>query len=428
MEYVLNTTTIQWAVVVIILLVIALFATQLIANLRNSRVVRIQQKLSIDVLKQDLEYRALKYQLGLRRLENSWAGIRKFSVDRKVLEGGEICSLYLMPHDGKELPSFEPGQYLTFQLHLPGESKPTVRCYSLSDSPHKSDYYRVSIKRQGPPSNMPDAPPGKVSSFVHDNLDVGSIVDIITPRGKFFMDQTHHTPVVLIGGGVGFTPLLSMLNTIIDSGSKREVWFFYGVRNSNEHIMAEHLKRVAKKYENINMQICYSSPLVEDKKDVHYHHSKRVSVELFKEILPSNNYDFYICGPPPMMDSIVNDLKDWGVPETHIHFEAFGPLSKKSKGDTSSAADISDSPSFNVEFSKSGKSLLWNPSSGSIMDLAEENGIVMESGCLSGSCGVCMTAIRDGDVGYLTQADTDLESGSCFPCIAIPKSPLTLDA
>jgi hypothetical protein len=128
------------------------------------------------------------------------------------------------------------------------------------------------------------------------------------------------------------------------------------------------------------------------------------------------------------MDSIVNDLKDWGVPEKHIHFEAFGPLSKKSKGDTSSADDISDSPSFNVEFSKSGKSLLWNPSSGSIMDLAEENGIVMESGCLSGSCGVCMTAIRDGDVGYLTQADTDLESGSCFPCIAIPKSPLTLDA
>ena len=80
---------------------------------------------------------------------SAWTGFRKFEVQRKVDEGGDICSFYLAPHDRKRLPGFKPGQYLTFKLDIPGRDKPTVRCYSLSDAPGTA-YYRLSIKRLGP--------------------------------------------------------------------------------------------------------------------------------------------------------------------------------------------------------------------------------------------------------------------------------------
>ena len=112
-----------------------------------------------------------------------------------------------------------------------------------------------------------------------------------------------------------------MLNAVCDAHSNREVWFFYGVTNKDEHIMSEHLKEIAKAHHNINVRICYSDPRDNvDQPDVDFDFAERVSVDLFKRCLPSNNYDFYICGPPPMMTSLVDGLTAWQVPTDRIHF------------------------------------------------------------------------------------------------------------
>ena len=171
----------------------------------------------------------------------------------------------------------------------------------------------------------PDAPPGLSSNYFHDSINETDILDVKAPGGHFYMDTTKHTPVVLIGGGVGITPVMSMLNQICESGSTREVWFFYGVNNGSEHIMREHLERMASEHENVTLQICYSRARDEDVLGKDYHHAERVSVDLFKRVLPSSNYDYYMCGPGPMMSSVVEGLIEWGVPEKNIHFEAFGP-------------------------------------------------------------------------------------------------------
>ena len=183
--------------------------------------------------------------------ELSWSGFRKFQVNKKEPEGGGICSFYFTPHDGKPLPPFKPGQYLTFGLDIPGEKKQVIRCYSLSDSPHHPDYYRCSIKAVPPPRDNPDVPPGLSSNHFHNNVNENDILDIKAPGGHFFMDTSKQTPVVLIGGGIGLTPVLSMLNQIVESGSKRETWFFYGVRDSGEQVMKEHLEQVALENENV---------------------------------------------------------------------------------------------------------------------------------------------------------------------------------
>ena len=360
------------------------------------------------------------------KAERTWDGFRKFVVARKVRESSDICSFYLEPHDRQPLPLFQPGQYLTFRLNIPGQPKPVIRCYSLSDAP-LPDYFRVSIKRIGPPPGKPDGRPGLVSSHFHDQIDEGDIVDVKAPAGQFFLDPRAEAPAVLIGGGIGVTPMLSMVNAIVAAGTQRDVWFFYGLRHRGEHIMADHLRRIAADNPNVNLHICYSEPRDKDRLGDHYHHGERVSIDLFKKILPSNAANFYLCGPPPMMQSLVEGLQGWGVTQDRIHYEAFGPASIKSTAAApppgAAAAPVK---TYDITFSRSDKRCVWDGKS-TLLEVAEANGVRLDFGCRAGNCGTCITAIKEGNVDYPTKPGGSVEAGSCLACVAIPASNIVLD-
>lgn len=356
----------------------------------------------------------------------AWDGFRKFVLQGKILESEGVCSFYFIPHDKKPLPPFLPGQYLTFRINVPGQKNLVTRCYSLSDSPNHPDYYRVTVKKIPPPHDKPELNPGLLSNYFHQKLNADDIVDIKAPSGQFHLDAEHMDPVVLIGGGIGLTPVLSMLNHIVATGAHRETWFFYGIRNSSEHVMLDHLVSINNEHENINLAVCYSDPMPDDLLGKHYNYAERVSVELFKRVLPSNNYEFYICGPPPMMDSITNDLSKWGVPDSKIHFEAFGPATVK-KVISHEATLIAQTSGISINFAKSKKDVVWNGMSSCLLDFAESSGIAMESGCRAGNCGTCSIAIRSGEVEYLSAPGAIVEQGSCLTCISVPKTDLVLD-
>lgn len=363
----------------------------------------------------------------------SWNGWRKFQVVKRAPEPGDICSFYLQPHDGKALPGFKPGQYLTFQLNIPGKDKPVVRCYSLSDGV-RPDYYRVSIKRCPAPKGKPEIPPGLSSNFFHDHVKEGDILDVRAPGGHFFLDLESNSPVVLIGGGIGITPVLSMLNTLVSDGVlKRQVHFFLGVRSSKDHPMKAHLEELKRLHDKLTLHVCYSQPEATDVKDRDYQYAERVSVDLFKRVLPSNNFDFYLCGPPPMMESVVPDLEKWGVPDERVHFEAFGPASvKKVKKDepapVAAAAGGAATAGLEIVFAKSNRTCTWNAASGTLLEFAEKNGVTMDFGCRAGNCGTCLTAVKEGEVSYANPPGAAPEKGSCLTCVAVPKTKLVLDA
>ena len=361
------------------------------------------------------------------RLELSWNGFRKFEIaDRRSEANGSICSFYLKPRDKRPLPPFRPGQYLTFRLHLPDDKKPLIRCYSLSDS-CKSDYYRVTIKKLPPPHDKPELPPGRASSYFHDRLAVGDILDVKAPTGHFFLDSSRETPIVLIAGGVGITPLLSMLNAVVESGLRREVWFFLGVRNSREHPMKVHLETLARENENVHLCVCYSEPTADCVPGRDYHRAGHVDVELIKPLLSSNNYAFYLCGPPPMMTALHEQLQDWGVPERRINYEAFGPATVKRLKESHEPAPAAQQ-AVTVTFAKSHKTVKWDPAADSLLDFAEDQGISIDHGCRAGNCGTCLTAIRSGEVDYVGTPGEMPEQGSCLVCLTVPKSDLELDA
>jgi len=411
----------------IILIAFAQLAVLLYGTWRGAALDRVRQGLANDLLRRRVEAETLSREMERKKTAETWSGVRKFRIRDKVQEGGSICSFYLVPHDGKALPPFLPGQYLTFNLRLPGRDKPLVRCYSLSDSPFQTEYYRVSIKRADPPPQQPDALPGLSSNFFHDELQAGDIVDVKAPSGVFFLDLSKHHPIVLIGGGVGLTPMVSMLNAICDSGSQREVWFFYGVDNGDDYIMKEHLEALEAEHENVHLRLCFSKPKEDEVEGEGFHHAGFVSVELLKQVLPSSNYDYYLCGPPPMVASLTTDLREWGVPDADVHLETFGPASVKKKAPSPENAAAAPTGQV-VTFARSSKNVTWDGSHDSILELAEANGIELDFGCRAGSCGTCITAVKTGEVGYVEEPDAQPESGSCLACIAVPKTDLALDA
>ena len=412
-------------IALVFLLGLVAYVLILIAN--SSRALSINQKRA--ALESELLKTRVDQIMETKRLEDekanlSWNGFRKFRVISKIKETHDITSFYLSPHDGKPLPGFLPGQFLTFQFHIPGNTQPVIRCYSLSDSPYHPDRYRVSIKKVPAPRNEPKAPPGLVSNYFHESINEHDIVDVKAPSGHFYINMNAKTPVVLLAGGVGITPVLSMLNALVEIESQREIWFFLGVRNKKEHVMKEHLEKVAKENLNVNLKIFYSGPDEGDRVGDDYHVKGRVSVENIKPFLPSNNYDFYICAPPPMVKDLRADLAAWGAPKAHIHFEAFGPATVK-KCKTESSKE--EAPKIDIRFTKSGKILPWNPNLTSLLEFAEKNSIPLDSGCRAGNCGTCLTAIKNGEVTYVSEPGSPPEEGSCLACIAIPKGNLTLD-
>ena len=371
----------------------------------------------------------LQQQQAAEGIRGMWSGWRKFQVTRKVPESADasICSFHLKPHDGKPIPGFTPGQFLTFRAPVPGEPKSLVRCYSLSGPPvlgAPQTEYRVSIKRVPADPRDPESRPGRCSNFFHDTIDEGDLLDVKPPSGSFVLDLNSDAPVVLIGGGVGLTPMASMLHAIVAGGGNREVWFFYGVRHGSEHAMVDELRELTRE-SNVHLHVCYSNPRDTDQPGVHFDHAERVSVDLFKRVLPSNNYQFYMCGPGPMMDSLTADLEAWGVPDPNVHLESFGPSAPTLKAKTADPA--ADGPQ--VTFRRSEQSAPWDPQLNHLWEFAQANGVTIDSGCLLGNCGSCETAIVSGKVTYPNGTpDFECNEGNCLVCCAQPDGPVELDA
>jgi ferredoxin-NADP reductase len=352
-----------------------------------------------------------------------WKEWRPFRVAAIIDEARDVKSFYLVPVDGRPLSPFAPGQYLTFRLPVADRDAPLVRCYSLSDRP-RQDYYRVTVKRVGPPSERPDLPVGRGSNHFHDRVRVGDVLNARAPAGTFLIDPQDDAPIVLIGAGIGATPLMSMLESIVHRGRPRDVHLILCFRNSGEHPFKERIVRIAAANPAVRLHVNYSAPEPGDIAFKDYTDRGRLVIDRVRQVLPSNNFHFYVCGPSGLMESLVPALWNWGVPESHVHFEAFGPASVK--GVTASRRDAAER--CEVRFERTGRTATWDGSFATLLEFAEAAGIAMPSGCRAGSCGECLTAVRGGNVITVKQPGIPVSAGHCLTCISVPAGDLVLDA
>lgn len=252
------------------------------------------------------------------------------------------------------------------------------------------------------------------------------------PSGAFFVDPDASHDIVLIAGGIGITPMLSILRWCADEQPMRGIYLYYGLHGGGQHVFKSQLEKLAATHPNFHLTVAYSQPEADDELGRDYHHHGHVDVDLIKSTLPHGRHQFYVCGPAPMMQSLVPALSAWGVALADINFEAFGPASVRTADNTTDvsqpAAQGVGAQQFDVQFLQSSRTLLWTTASGTLLDFAEKNGINVESGCRAGSCGACETKLISGSVRYADKPDYDVATGNCLLGVGVPSTNVVLAA
>ena len=341
---------------------------------------------------------------------------RTFRVERIVDESSTIRSFHLTPNDGLGLMPHAAGQHLPIRLRLSGQGVPTIKTYTLSSAPSDA-VYRISVKREG-----------AVSSYLHDHLKEGDTLEARAPDGQFTIDASAHRPAVLISAGVGITPMLAMLRHIVYEGMRtrhfRPTYFIHGSRTLKERPFDAELAELIKAANGKAVLVrVLSDPGGDEQPGRDYDFAGRIDINVLKHVLPFDDYDFYLCGPPEFMQSLYEQLRALHIADERIFAEAFGPASLRRTADLNRPLVEYPAPSNQdvpVVFLKSGKDARWTPDSGSLLELAESQGLSPEYSCRGGTCGTCRTKLLEGEVTYTLAPDAAHDASHVLICCAVP--------
>lgn len=221
----------------------------------------------------------------------------------------------MKPEDGKPLPEFQAGQYISIKVRIPDSEYTHIRQYSLSDMPGK-DYYRISVKKDG-----------VVSSYLHDGLQEGDSIEISAPAGDFVLDHASQKDLVLISAGVGITPMISMLKTSVSKQPERQILFIHAAKNSEYHALRHEVEEAAK-HSAVKTAFVYREPTEEDRAgDLHFHEGQ-IDQQFLKELIANTDADYYICGSPSFITAMHKLVSELGSAPESIHYEPIRPAIK----------------------------------------------------------------------------------------------------
>ena len=341
---------------------------------------------------------------------------QEFRVAKIVEESAVIRSIYLEPEAGKTIVPFKPGQFLTLRVMPPDTDKAITRTYTVSSAP-SDRFYRISVKREG-----------LVSNYLHKHIKIGSILDIKAPKGAFWMDMDERRPAVLLAGGVGVTPMMSMVRQAAADGFARRyhrpITLIHASRTTNERAFLTELSQFQEKSNDALRYVSViSAPTEQETAGLNFHASGFVSGTLLQKLLPIDDYDFYLCGPPGFMQAMYDTLIKLGVNDHRIAAEAFGPaaLTRVEQQTPAQSPVDSDMPSEAVvQFSKSQVEQGWTPDQGSLLEFAEAHGLTPEFGCRGGSCGNCAVKLLNGKTSYTKKPTFETDGDEILICCSVP--------
>lgn len=346
-----------------------------------------------------------------RRIEAGSAPTHRLRVEKIMPETKDVVSLWLRPENGVPLFDALPGQYLT--IVWPNGNKST---YSLS-ALHPGSRCRITVKLCHSPQGVLGRSSARIAA-----LKAGDAIEVERPRGNFHPDLDDDTPLVVAAAGIGVTPIMSMIEQATRSG-RRDVFAAFGMRRPGEHPLASELAALLSERKRLKAVLAYSQlngapPLPGLPAPKH----GRLSAA---DLLPHATAplaEIFLCGPGDFIRDMHDGLGEAGVSPLNIRHEAFGPSTLLP------ARAIATDPAahFTVSFTRSRMDVVWSPTAGTLLNLAEAAGVSPVFGCRAGSCGLCRIAIAEGSVSYVEPID-EPEAGYVLPCCAIPETDCRLD-
>jgi len=332
-----------------------------------------------------------------------WKG--ELVVAQIFQETPEIRTFRLVNPDGGAVPfRHKPGQYLC--VFVASDGGALRRCYTIASAPSRPDYIELSIKREAK---------GVVSSLLHAQLKPGDRLLVEAPKGYFTFTGAEAESIVLISGGVGITPMMSIVRDLTDRSWAGDIYLLHCARSTAEFCFRDELEFLQRKHPNLHIV----ASLTRSEGAIWMGPTGRLTADLIRESVPLiERRRIHLCGPPAMMDFVKKSLDELGVPKSQVKSEAFGPALKtpptpggtrdSSIGPATAAAIKPEIASGHVLFARSGKSATLPPDK-TILDVADEIGVAIESACRSGTCGSCKVKLLKGSVTM--EVEDALEAG-----------------
>jgi ferredoxin-NADP reductase len=329
----------------------------------------------------------------------------------------DVVSISLASLDGGPLPDFEPGQHIVLRWRE-GDADPIIRCYSLTGPARNlaRTSYDIAVRRVGAANGRADLPPGRMSSLIHERLSIGETVEIKAPSGKFCIPSAADKPIVLVAGGIGITPFMAHLETMAMLQCAPRIHLVYANRTAASEAFSQRIVELQRLIPSLTVTKFFSDV------DTARPGGPQRRISATADILLEEFTDpplVFFCGPPLMTAALRRALAEAGHPRELVFEEAF----------TASQVDVSQLPNgpFSVTFSNSGKTVTWDRTRGSLLELAEAEGVKITSGCRAGQCESCALEVLDGKFLYRTALDRD-DADDCLACQAIPASDLVIAA
>ena len=373
-------------------------------------------------------FRIVRHEIGLRReLHAARTRVlppKSVTAARKKFWSGElvVARIFQETHDTKtfrfRLPEggllpFEhaPGQYINLKLRIDGRR--VNRSYTISSSPTRPDYCEITVKR---------VPDGYASHFLHDVVVEGDRIAVSAPAGVFFFAGHESDRIVLLAGGVGITPMMSVVRSLTDRSWAGDIFLLFSVRKPEDVIFQAELEHLQRRFPNLHVEIVVSSQ------------RGHVTREIIEAHVPDlKGGPIMMCGPGPMMVAMRALLIEMGIPDAEIHEEEFVSPPTPAPGEPEPAEEelpAANGVAPNVLFERSGKSTEV-PRELTVLEAAEECGVEIPFECRSGICGQCKTRIISGKVVMEVQdalTGADRAKGIVLACQARAAQDLVVDA
>jgi nitric oxide dioxygenase len=248
--------------------------------------------------------------------KGGWKGWRPFIISKIVKESEEINSFYLKPEDNKEIAEFYPGQYISVSTFIPELGHKQPRQYSLS-SYSNNEYYRISVKKEIGQNTTPN---GIVSNTLHNKKE-GDSIEVSAPAGVFFADPEAKNPLVLVSGGVGLTPMMSMVETNKNSLQKNQTVWIHSCRNENVHAFKDTIEELNNEQTWLTSFVFYETLPESETNAI----EGRIDLHQIKEEILIKDAKYYICGPALFIKIQYQSLVALGINRENILYEEFGP-------------------------------------------------------------------------------------------------------
>jgi ferredoxin-NADP reductase/MOSC domain-containing protein YiiM/ferredoxin len=350
----------------------------------------------------------------------AWTGFRRLRVAAVRQESIDVWSFVLETEDQSALPFPVPGQFLALRLD-PGQGLgPMLRSYSIS-GPADRRMYRISVKRDG-----------KGSRYLIDSTHVGDSLEVSAPRGTFTI-SAGTAPIVLLSAGIGVTPLLAMLHSLSSADSQREVWWFHGARNSGEHPFSTESRELLRSLPHSHQFVAYSKPELSDRIGKNYDMVGHLNLSCLQKLGVPMQADFFLCGPTSFLANLTAELLAWGVADSSIHKEIFGPGTSVTPGVVNGPTKAPHAPEGppgsgpRISFSRSGLTAPWDSRFRSLLEFAEACNVPVKWSCRTGVCHMCECGLVDGSLRYDPEPLDQPAVGNALICCSTPESEIDLD-